>query len=573
MSNPAASFEPYRRRLLGLAYRMLGSMADAEDAVQETYLRWHGADRDNVSDPRAFLMTTTTRICLDMLTSARARREEYVGPWLPEPVLDTAALAPDSRTELAEDLSIALLLTLDRLSPLERAAFLLHDVFDFSFSEVATALERSEAACRQLAARARAHVRAARPRGATAPPARSGEIDAKHAQLMSAFVAATQSGDLNALTQLLASDVRVVTDGGGKVRAALDVIDGADRAARFLVDVTRKRPGAWWRDDFTLRFATINGLPGVIVDAPEGPVQTAAFEIEGDVIRALYVVRNPDKLRHLAAARRRTRADKPGRATHRAEGRHQTTCAGATRNCSVSAKEAGLSSALVAQCVEAIAEVRIHCGKVGAIRNGIRCRERRGDLLGDLAGGCPFGTALQRDHEIHRAQGSDVVPQGRMEHATLAEGECHQHGFVASCTVVLRVGVRGGQHGHVAAGTSEPRVQLVSLMHPEAWQTFGDRVGRCRAGQSETARAGRDCRWPLALHQTPACPHGQTNRARPRLFGPASHRRQSSRYRQPSQGTHCRPHARPQPRRHRQRTSRRTPSAPTANARRAHRSS
>ena len=301
MSNPAASFEPYRRRLLGLAYRMLGSMADAEDAVQETYLRWHGADRDKVSDPRAFLMTTTTRICLDMLTSARARREEYVGPWLPEPVVDTAALAPDSRTELAEDLSIALLLTLDRLSPLERAAFLLHDVFDFSFSEVATALERSEAACRQLAARARAHVRAARPRGATAPPARSGEIDAKHAQLMSAFAAATQSGDLNALTQLLASDVRVVTDGGGKVRAALNVIDGADRVARFLVDVTRKRPGAWWRDDFTLRFATINGLPGVIVDAPEGPVQTAAFEIEGDVIRALYVVRNPDKLRHLAA--------------------------------------------------------------------------------------------------------------------------------------------------------------------------------------------------------------------------------------------------------------------------------
>ena len=245
-------------------------------------------------------MTTTTRICLDMLTSARARREEYVGPWLPEPVVDTAALAPDSRTELAEDLSIALLLILDQLSSLERAAFLLHDVFDFSFSEVATTLERSEAACRQLAARARAHVRAIRPRGATAPPARSGEIDAKHAQLMSAFAAATQSGDLNALTQLLASDVRVVTDGGGKVRAALNVIDGADRVAQFLVEATRKRPGAWWREDFTLRFATINGLPGLIVDAPEGPVQTAAFEIEGDVIQALYVVRNPDKLRHLA---------------------------------------------------------------------------------------------------------------------------------------------------------------------------------------------------------------------------------------------------------------------------------
>jgi len=302
-ANPAASFEPYRQRLLGLAYRMLGSMSDAEDAVQETYLRWHRADRHKVSEPKAFLMTTTTRICLDMLTSARARREEYVGPWLPEPVLDTDVLAPDSRTELAEDLSIALLLTLDRLSALERAAFLLHDVFDFSFSEVAAALERSEAACRQLASRARVHVRAARPRGAASPPARPSQVDPKHAQLMSAFAAATASGDLNALTQMLASDVRIVTDGGGKVRSALEVIEGADRAARFMVEVTRKRPGAWWRDDFTVRFASINGLPGVIVDAPAGAVQTTAFEIEGDVIRALYVVRNPDKLRHLARPR------------------------------------------------------------------------------------------------------------------------------------------------------------------------------------------------------------------------------------------------------------------------------
>jgi RNA polymerase sigma-70 factor (ECF subfamily) len=311
MSNPAASFEPYRRRLIGLAYRMLGSMADAEDAVQEAYLRWHGVDRDNVSEPRAFLMTTTTRICLDMLTSARARREEYVGPWLPEPVVDTAALAPDSRTELAEDLSIALLLTLDRLSPLERAAFLLHDVFDFSFREVADALDRSEAACRQLAARARGHVRTARPRGTTARP-RSDEIDPKHAQLMSAFLAAMGTGDLDALTQMLASDVRVVTDGGGKVRAALDAIDGADRAARFLVDVTRKRPGQWWRDDFRVRFASVNGLPGVVVDAPEGAVQTTAFEIEGGVIRAMYVVRNPDKLRHLAVGSASAQAGKRG---------------------------------------------------------------------------------------------------------------------------------------------------------------------------------------------------------------------------------------------------------------------
>ena len=299
MADPAASFEPYRRRLLGLAYRLLGSIADAEDAVQETYLRWHAIDRDRVADARAFLMTITTRLCLDMLTSARARREEYVGPWLPEPVVDTAALAPDRGTELAEDLSVALLLTLERLSPLERAAFLLHDVFDFSFGEVAAALERSDAACRQLAARARAHVRAARPRGMAAPAAANRGVDAKHAELMAAFAAATRSGDLQALMQMLAGEARVVTDGGGKVAAALNVIEGADRAARFLIGAARKG----WREDFRLRFATINGLPGVIVDGPEGPVQTSAFEIEDNVVRALYIVRNPVKLRHLGPPR------------------------------------------------------------------------------------------------------------------------------------------------------------------------------------------------------------------------------------------------------------------------------
>jgi len=230
MSNPAESFEPHRRRLLGLAYRMLGSMADAEDAVQDAYLRWHAADRNNVSDPRAFLMTTTTRICLDMLTSARARREEYIGQWLPEPVLDTAALAPDSRTELAEDLSIALLLTLDRLSPLERAAFLLHDVFDFPFSEVASALERSEAACRQLAARARTHVRAVRPRGATAP---ADGIDAKHTQLMAAFAAAVQSGDLDALTHCSTAVMRVLAG-----------VSGADKSAPDVERATSAGPGS-----------------------------------------------------------------------------------------------------------------------------------------------------------------------------------------------------------------------------------------------------------------------------------------------------------------------------------------
>src|SRR6186713_1485464 len=179
-TDPSATFEPHRRRLLGLAYRMLGSMAEAEDAVQEAYLRWHDTDRESVKEPRAFLMTTTTRICLDVLKSARMKREEYVGPWLPDPITDTASLAPDAQTELAEDLSVALLLALDRLSPLERAAFLLHDVFDYSFAQIADALGRNEAACRQLAARARAHVREGRPAGALPRRAASGAVDPKH---------------------------------------------------------------------------------------------------------------------------------------------------------------------------------------------------------------------------------------------------------------------------------------------------------------------------------------------------------------------------------------------------------
>jgi RNA polymerase sigma-70 factor, ECF subfamily len=295
-TEPAASFEPHRRALLGLAYRMLGSMAEAEDAVQEAYLRWHGADRARVEDPRAFLTATTTRICLDVLKSARVRREAYIGPWLPDPVTDTASLAPDAQTELAEDLSVALMLALDRLSSLERAAFLLHDVFDHSFAQVAEALGRSEEACRQLASRARARIREKRPAGAV-PPRAPGGVDPKHAELLSAFISASRSGDVDALARLLASDVRVVTDGGGKVAAALNVIEGAGRAAAFLAGVTRKG----WNDAMTVRFETINGLPGLVVADAGGLVQTAAFEIDDGTITAIYVVRNPDKLRHLAS--------------------------------------------------------------------------------------------------------------------------------------------------------------------------------------------------------------------------------------------------------------------------------
>jgi RNA polymerase sigma-70 factor (ECF subfamily) len=296
--DPSATFEPHRRRLLGLAYRMLGSMAEAEDAVQESYLRWHETDRAVVEDARAFLMTTTTRICLDVLKSARLRREEYVGPWLPDPVTDTAALAPDAQTELAEDLSVALLLALDRLSPLERAAFLLHDVFDYSFAQVADTLGRNEAACRQLASRARTRVREARPEGAIPPRAASTSLDPKHTQLLSAFLTASRSGDIAALTRMLASDARLVGDGGGKVPAALNVIEGADRVAAFLAGAVRKG----WSDEMSWHFETINGLPGMIVSGPRGLVQTTAVEIEDDVVKTIYVVRNPDKLRHLAPA-------------------------------------------------------------------------------------------------------------------------------------------------------------------------------------------------------------------------------------------------------------------------------
>jgi len=298
MIDPALTFEPHRRHLLGLAYRMLGSIAEAEDAVQDAYLRWHAADRDVVTDHRGFLTTTTTRICLDVLRSARARREQYVGPWLPEPVVDTTALSPDAQTELAQDLSIALLLALDRLSPLERAAFLLHDVFDCSFTEVARTLDRSEAACRQLAARARTHVREAGRGDASVVRDRGRDATTTHDVLVAAFVKAARSGDLEGLRSLLAEDARLVTDGGGKVQAALNVIVGADRIARFIVAVTPKGVPA----DTTLRFGAVNDLPGVIAFSPDGHVETVAFEIDDGRIRTIYSVRNPDKLRHLSRA-------------------------------------------------------------------------------------------------------------------------------------------------------------------------------------------------------------------------------------------------------------------------------
>lgn len=284
----ATDVEPHRRHLTGLAYRMLGSVSEAQDIVQEAFLRWHEADRAGVENPRAFLATTVTRLCLDQLKSARARRETYVGPWLPEPVVDADALTPEDAAEFAQDLSVAFLLALERLSPLERAAFLLHDVFDAEFAEVGKMLGRSEEACRQLAARARRHVRQERRRFAAPPEA--------VARLFACFEAAVQSGDLARLAGMLTEDAVLLSDGGGKVPAALNPILGAGRVARFILGVARKLGGFSLAD---ARPASINGLPGLVLRPREGELRTAAFEIDGDRIAAIYLVANPEKLRHL----------------------------------------------------------------------------------------------------------------------------------------------------------------------------------------------------------------------------------------------------------------------------------
>ncbi len=285
----AAIFEAHRRHLTGLAYRMLGSLSEAEDAVQEAYLRWHRAEGTVIDHPRAFLSKVVTRLCLDHLKSARVRRESYVGPWLPEPVLDTAALDAESASEYAHDLSVALMLTLERLSPLERAAFLLHDIFDLPFDEIADALGRDAAACRQLAARARLHVRAARPRFAPSPD--------EGARLADAFRRAARGGDTEAMVKLLAADAVLYTDGGGKRIAALNPIEGADKIARFFAGVVGKTPEL---DAWRVRPQRLNGLPGFIYAEPGGALQTAAFDIRDGRIAAIYVVLNPEKLSRVA---------------------------------------------------------------------------------------------------------------------------------------------------------------------------------------------------------------------------------------------------------------------------------
>jgi RNA polymerase sigma-70 factor, ECF subfamily len=280
---------PHRGRLLGLAYRMLGSRSDAEDVVQDAYLRFSGAE--DVRNTEAFLVTVVTRLCLDRLKSAKAQREIYVGPWLPEPVFDADGLSADAATELADDLSFALMLALERLSPLERAAFLLHDVFDRPFSEVADTLDRTEAACRQLAARARRAVRDERPGPAASPDS--------HTRLMAAFCEAAASGDISRLAELLRDDALIITDGGGRKSAALNPIRGADKIIRFLVGIAGKNVGA----DLRMVPMLINGIAGALLYMDGEIDSTLSMAIDGDRIAAIYLVRNPDKLRHAPGER------------------------------------------------------------------------------------------------------------------------------------------------------------------------------------------------------------------------------------------------------------------------------
>lgn len=286
----AASFETNRKRLSAIAYRMLGSAAEAEDVVQDAYLRWHRADRDEVADPGAFLARIVTRLCLDRLKEARRRRETYVGTWLPEPLVTDAGFTVDPEEGVSGDISVALLLALERLSPAERAAFLLHDVFDVGFDEVAIILERSPASCRQLASRARSHIREDRPRYATNP--------AEQRAIADAFFAAARSGDSEALARLLAETAALHSDGGGRKPAALNVVVGASKIARFLVGVRQK----WGREPPRfVRRLELNGLPGQLTVEPDGTMQTVALAIDAGRVAAVYITRNPDKLRHLEA--------------------------------------------------------------------------------------------------------------------------------------------------------------------------------------------------------------------------------------------------------------------------------
>lgn len=287
-SGEAAAFAAARPELFAIAYRMLGSVADSEDVLQDTYLRWQSTDRSGVDNPAAYLTTIVTRLCVDHLKSARVRREAYVGPWLPEPLLTETAPGPAETAELADSVSMAFLVLMESLSPLERAAFLLREVFGYDYAEMAHILQRGEPACRQLVSRARKHVSARRPRFAASRD--EGE------RLATSFLIACATGDLDALVELLAEDVVLWSDGGGVVSSARRPVVGADKVARFLIGIAQMEPGPLGVD-----LVWVNNGPGAVIRSAGVPISVFALDVGDDGrIAGVRIVRNPEKLARLS---------------------------------------------------------------------------------------------------------------------------------------------------------------------------------------------------------------------------------------------------------------------------------
>lgn len=288
---PALStFTRHRDRLFGIAYRMLGTVADAEDVMQDVYLRWHQADHAAVQNAEAWLVAVTTRLSIDRSRAAAVERERYVGSWLPEPIATSAESVTDRNAELASDLSMAFLVLLERLAPEERAALLLRDVFDAGYDEIARVLEKSESACRQMVHRARTRVRGERARFAV--PVETTE------RLLDRFLAALHADDRDAMMALIADDASFAADGGGKVSAIRKVIHGASTIARFLLGIESK----WGRDTRHV-VEWINGEPAIVSYYGEQVFCTTSVQSDGERLTAFYRVLNPEKLRHAKAVR------------------------------------------------------------------------------------------------------------------------------------------------------------------------------------------------------------------------------------------------------------------------------
>jgi RNA polymerase sigma-70 factor (ECF subfamily) len=282
-----AAFDQYRSLLFSIAYRMLSSVADAEDMLQETFIRWQQAPEQEIRSPRAFLITIISRLCINHLQSARAQREQYVGQWLPEPIVTAPGSDPLDNIRLGESLSMAFLLMLERLTPVERAVFLLREVFEYEYPELATVLGESEANCRQILHRARQHVAATRPRFKASQRQKS--------ELLEGFLQATKSGDLEGLVALLADDVVLHSDGGGKAVSAPNLIRGAKNVARGALGTLQKL----MPKNLVFRLAQVNGEPGIVSYLDGKPYSVLTLVSGEGHIQTIYVVANPDKLAHL----------------------------------------------------------------------------------------------------------------------------------------------------------------------------------------------------------------------------------------------------------------------------------